>query len=164
MVKKWPSSSLQAPNSVAFLGMVPLVPLPRPPRPRPARPPSLPPFPRPALAARAISLTLEAHKTTLLWLHVRRFLNAHTPDTSPVPASLLFFVPDRLVDLDLRLRRTCRPKSLLPADLYTLIFVSVLEEFTRAAPDTRIRRYFTLVLTRPQRPGWCFGVTVLFLV
>ena len=25
----------------------------------------------------------------------------------------------------------------------------VLEEFTRAAPDTRIHRYFMLVLTRP---------------
>jgi hypothetical protein len=56
MVKIWPSSSLQGPTSDAFLGMVPLVPLPWPPRPRPARPPSLPPFPRPALAARAIFL------------------------------------------------------------------------------------------------------------
>jgi hypothetical protein len=27
--------------------------------------------------------------------------------------------------------------------------VTLLEEFTRAAPDTRIHRYFTLVLTRP---------------
>ncbi len=59
-MKIWPSSFLQAPSSDAFLGMVPLVPLPRPPRPRPARPPSLPPFPRPALAARAISLALGA--------------------------------------------------------------------------------------------------------
>jgi hypothetical protein len=30
-----------------------------------------------------------------------------------------------------------------------IIFESVLEEFTWAAPDTKIRHYFTLVLTRP---------------
>ena len=89
MVKIWPSSSLQAPSSVAFLGMVPLVPLPRLPRPRPARPPSLSPFPRPALAARAISLTLAT-----------------------------------------------------ATDGERIIFVSVLEEFTRAAPDTKIRHLF----------------------
>ncbi len=52
MAKIWPSSSLQAPTSDAFLGMVPLVPLPRSPRPLP----SLPPFPWPTLAARAIFL------------------------------------------------------------------------------------------------------------
>ncbi len=101
MAKIWPSSSLQAPSSDAFLGMVPLVPLPWPPRPRPARPPSLPPFPRPALAARAISLALGAptdartmcpricmHETTLPWLRLRGFLHAHTPDAFPAPASL----------------------------------------------------------------------------
>jgi hypothetical protein len=56
MVKIWPSSSLQAPTSDAFFGTVPLVPLPWPPRLWPAPLPSLPPFPRPALAARAIFL------------------------------------------------------------------------------------------------------------
>ena len=56
MVKIWPSSSLQAPTSDAFLGTVPLVPLPWPPRPWPAPLPSLSPVPRPALAALAIFL------------------------------------------------------------------------------------------------------------
>ena len=88
MVKIWPSSSLQAPSSVAFLGMVPLVPLPWLPWPRPARPPSLSPFPRPALAARAI--------------------------LSPCSST----------------------------DGERIIFVSVLEEFTRAPPDTKIRHLF----------------------
>ena len=54
MVKIWPSSSLQAPTSDAFLGMVALAPRPRPPRPRPALPPLLPRPPRPALGVRAI--------------------------------------------------------------------------------------------------------------
>ena len=88
-MKIWPSSSLHAPSSLAFLGMVPLVPLSWLPRPRPARPPSLSPFPRPALAARAISLTLAT-----------------------------------------------------ATDGERIIFVSVLEEFTRAAPDTKIRHLF----------------------
>ncbi len=55
MVKIWPSSSLQAPASDAFLGMVALAPLPRPPRQRPARP-LFPPHPtRPAFITRAMS-------------------------------------------------------------------------------------------------------------
>lgn len=54
MVKIWPSSSLQAPTSDAFLGMVALAPLPRPPRPRPALPLVLPRPPWPALGVPAI--------------------------------------------------------------------------------------------------------------
>ena len=56
MVKIWPSSSLQAPTSDAFLGMVALAPLPLPPRPRPPLPLLFPPRPpRPALASRPMS-------------------------------------------------------------------------------------------------------------
>ena len=56
MVKMWPSSSLQAPTSDAFLGMVALAPLPLPPRPRPLLPLLFPPRPpRPALASRPMS-------------------------------------------------------------------------------------------------------------
>ncbi len=40
----------------------------------------------------------------------------------------------------------------------------VLEEFARAAPDTRIRRRSTLGLTRPNQPSRCFRVTVFLLV
>ena len=52
MVKMWPSSSLQAPTSDAFLGTVALAPLPRPPWPRPPRP-LFPP--RPAFVSRPMS-------------------------------------------------------------------------------------------------------------
>jgi hypothetical protein len=54
MVKMWPSNSLQAPTSVAFLGMVAVTLFPRAPRPRPPLPPFSPRPPRPAGAARAI--------------------------------------------------------------------------------------------------------------
>jgi hypothetical protein len=51
----WPSSSLQAPTSDAFLGIVALAPLPRPPRPRPPHP-LFPPRPlRPAFVSRPMS-------------------------------------------------------------------------------------------------------------
>ena len=56
MVKMWPSSSLQAPTSDAFLGTVALAPLPLPPRPRPPLPLLFPPRPpRPALVSRPMS-------------------------------------------------------------------------------------------------------------
>ncbi len=55
MVKMWPSSSLQAPTSDAFLGTVALAPLPRPPRPRPPRPVVPPRPPRPAFVSRPMS-------------------------------------------------------------------------------------------------------------
>ncbi len=188
MVKIWPSSSLQAPTSDAFLGMVPLVPLPWPPRPLS----SLLPFPRPALAAQAIFLDPGAptdarmmafvfartkllsrafarmcsHGPTLLtpFLHQRAFpcpqqttgvLCSSSPEhaSSPLmpflswralsPASEAFpcpqrtrgvpcrspadlrntkSPPDELVDLGLHPRQSCRPRYLLPADLYALYF------------------------------------------
>jgi hypothetical protein len=55
MVKMWPSSSLQAPTSDAFLGTVALAPLPRPHRPRPPRPLFPPRPPRPAFVSRPMS-------------------------------------------------------------------------------------------------------------
>jgi hypothetical protein len=188
MVKIWPSSSLQAPSSDAFLGMVLLVPLPWPPRPRPACPPSLPPFPRPALAAQAISLALGAptdartmafaftcakllsrgfarvgsHTPTLLTPFLRQQASPCLQRTIGVPCSSLpehaslhltpflpwqalspsleaFLCPQRtrgvlrqspadlrntktppnkLVDLGLSPRQTCRPESPLATDLY----------------------------------------------
>ncbi len=53
---------------------------------------------------------------------------------------------------------------LAPGRLVRDIFVSVLEEFARAAPDTRICCRSTLVSTRPDRPSRCFRVTVFLLV
>jgi hypothetical protein len=70
---------LQAPTSVAFLGMLALAPLPWPPRPQPALPPFLPHPPRPALEVQAIFPCLkgptDGWMMTLAknpWIHYRR--------------------------------------------------------------------------------------------
>ncbi len=229
MVKIWPSSSLQAPTSDAFLGTVPLVPLPWPPRPLP----SLPPFPRPALAAQAIFLDPGAPtdartmafvfaRTKLLsrafahvgscaptlltpFLHQRAFprpqrtigvLCSSSPERASLP--LMPFLsrralspsseafprpqrtrgvpcrspadlrntkspPDELVNLGLCPRRSCRPRYLLPVDLYTLYFCECVGGICSGAPDTRICRRSTLVLTRLNRPSWCFRCNCFFL-
>ncbi len=62
MVNIWPSNSLQAPTSDAFLGMVALAPLPQPPQPQPPLLPFSPRPPQPALEVRAIFSRLEGPK------------------------------------------------------------------------------------------------------
>jgi hypothetical protein len=67
MMKIWPSSSLQAPTSDAFLGTVPLAPLPQPPRPQPPLPPFPPHPPRPAFACAIFSLPVFLDKRTRIF-------------------------------------------------------------------------------------------------
>ncbi len=68
MVYIWPSNSLQAPTSDAFLGMVALTPLPRPPWPRPALL-LFPPCPRSQrLKYELFSIVLKAPQMVGQWL------------------------------------------------------------------------------------------------
>jgi hypothetical protein len=178
------------PTSDAFLGTVLLVPLPWPPRPWPAPLPSLTPFPRPALAARAIFLDpgapTEARTMAFVFARTKLLSRAFTCVDSCGPTLLTSFLrqqafpcpqrtigvlhsslperaslplmpflswqalspsseaflrpqqtrgvpcrspadlrntkspPDELVDLGLCPQQSCRPRSLLPADLYAL--------------------------------------------
>ncbi len=107
MVKMWPSSSLQAPTSDAFLGTVALAPLPLPPLPRP---PLLlfPPRPaRPALVSRPMSSGILGFSfrgiTTILFsygLSVRTNFSTRTNFPLERYTSIVYFASSLVFGLD----------------------------------------------------------------
>jgi hypothetical protein len=163
MVNIWPSNSLQAPTSDAFLGMIALAPLPRPPWPRPALPLFPPCPPQPALAVQAIFLVSKAPRMVGRWL-LQKTPRIHYPGSCWAVSRWNYPNPCfRMLCKVTQTLHSCpscrqdRPSS--PTDLYAwcslpvfpnelvraIIFASVLEEFDRAVPDARNRPCQTLV-------------------
>jgi hypothetical protein len=158
MVNIWPSNSLQAPTSDAFLGMVALAPLPRPPRPRPALLLFPPRPPRPALEVQAIFSCLEGPTDGRMMALAKKnpqikypgfrravssvesyestFLASFAKQTQTLHYCLSSWRdhPSSPTDLCAWFSLPVFPNELVRA----IIFASVLEEFDRAVPDMRI--------------------------
>ena len=150
----WPSSSLQAPTSDAFLGMVALAPLPRPPRPRPPRPLLPPRPPRPAFVSRPMSsgilgfsfrgiLRSSFHYVTESVTHEVTRSNFSLERTFLCPRTLSLPANTLSTRWSVSSRRTSttilRVPSLLRQARTLMNLESVLEESARANPDARIR-------------------------